>query len=194
MKSIIMIYGDLINYSYYTRLNKFGLKVNRPNFVGFFCACKGIILLTQNLRFVSASVSVITLVALCSCKVILILAKGILITESLCIIKLSECSWFVPQNKSKAKPPYLSEEPSVCASRLPGEVSGAVPTDRSWLVLELNLLGRRSHIHGWQLISWSLARTLCEEWRATVTGKNPLGRVVFLGLGIDPAGGEIEGC
>ena len=57
-----------------------------------YCACKGIILLTQNLRFVSACVSVITLVALCSCKGILIFAKGILITESLHIIKLSECS------------------------------------------------------------------------------------------------------
>ena len=83
-----------------------------------YCACKGIILLTQNLRFVSACVSVITLVALCSCKGILILAKGILITESLRIIKLSECSclWFVHLFlKTKAKQnPHTSPRSQVC--------------------------------------------------------------------------------
>ena len=54
------------------------------------CACKGIILLNQNCRFFCACVSV-TLVASCSCKVILILAKGILIMESLRIVCVYVC-------------------------------------------------------------------------------------------------------
>ena len=31
------------------------------------------------------------------------------------------------------------------------------------------------------------------DWSATITGNNPLGRVVILGLGGDPSSGETEG-